>query len=252
MGPHPNGWALIREAIEERPQLIWLFALDVSLIFLADVLGFVLVLVAVAYSTWIVMPWAFYEKLKSRKADVQLKWLRRGEVLLFVSGTFLVSYAIADLIGQNMNLEIFISAILPFVRMSLLICGVILLFGGLYDSFRVVNFYASAEEPEHRLAFWGLIPFACFDLLVTMAFLLSYGTYFYKGAKMSAIGSVFFVAFVLALAGTFVAIAWVEHVPDLGRRVSLRGVVSLCLIVLPIVLLVSAWALGELGIRFFV
>ena len=232
--PPPNGWTLIREAIEKRPQIIALFALDMGLILLADVFGFVLVLVAVAYSTWIVMPWAFYEKLKARKADTQLKWLRHAEVLLFVSGTFLVFYAIMDLVGEGLTLDIFLSALLPLMKAVLLVFGVVLLLGGLYGSFRVVNFYSSAEEPEHSLAYWGILPFAVFDVVVIVVMISGIAQGYIATGKMSVMGWAFFISFFLALIGTALSIKWVKYVVDLGKRLSLRGLIVVALVIQPI------------------
>jgi hypothetical protein len=243
----PNGWTLIREAIEKRPELILLIEIDVGLLILADLFQFVLVLVAVAYSTWIVLPWAFYDKLEAKKANKQIGWLRRAEVSLFVSATFLVFYAITDLASGVTGLDPLVLSLLPVIKFTTLVFGFLMLLLGLYNSFRVVNFWAGAKEAEHSFAYWAVIPFLFFDFIIVLSVLIAFGIR-YGSTGLSPVGWALIVSFVLAFIGAAFAVKWIAYVADLGRQLNPRGVVSVILIVLPNILFVLVYVLGRLGI----
>lgn len=218
---------------------------------MADLFAFVLVLVAVAYSTWIVLPWAFYDKLETKKANRQIGWLRQAEVSLFVSATFLVFYVIADLASGLASLDITILALLPIMKFTLLTFGLILLLGGLFNSFRVVNFCAGAKETEHRLTYWAMLPFLTFEILVITSTLIAFGIRLNASKGATLTGWVFVASLVLALIGTGLALKWINYLADLERKTNVKGLVSLILAILPIILLVVLYLLGHLGVSFF-
>lgn len=247
-----NGWSLIRGVIKRKPATILLLELDLGLIIMADLFQFVLVLVAVAYSTWIILPWAFYKELKARKAWKQIGWLRLAEVLLFVSGTFFVFYVMVDLyITTAQNLEPLLAFVLPIMRAILLLVGSITLLSGLYESFRVVNYYSGAKEAMHSLTYWGLIPFYAFDIIMMIVIFASFAYEYSIVKEMTIVGWFFTVSACLTILGMATGIFWQEHVIELAKRPNLKGFVALAMVVLPIILLVLLYVLGSAGVRFF-
>lgn len=248
----PDGWALILQAVKKRPEIILLLELDIGLVILADLFQFILVLMAVAYSTWIVLPWAFYEELHKRRAIEQIDWLRRAEVLLFVSGTFFVFYVFADLASGLPNLDPWIaSGLLPIMKISLLLSGVIIMLLGLYLAFRVVNFYSGAKEVEHSILYWGAIPFLLFNLIVMLAQVIAFALQYSISRQLTPIGLAYFVSICLALGGTFLVIAWIQHLGNLSERFDVRGLLTLALVALPYFLLFLYYLLLHSGVSFF-
>ncbi|MGA3110327.1 MAG: hypothetical protein ABSD99_12915, partial [Candidatus Bathyarchaeia archaeon] len=66
---------------------------------MADLFQFVLALVAIAYSTWVVLPWAFYERLENMVMKREIGWLRSAQHFLFVSGSLFLFYVMTDLVA---------------------------------------------------------------------------------------------------------------------------------------------------------
>jgi hypothetical protein len=219
--------------------------LDLGLFILADIFQFVLVLVAVAYSTWVVLPWGFYDGLKKRHATRQIRLLRRAQVFLFISGVFLTFYVFADLASGVNNLDPFLASTLPALKIALFVAGFGMLIAGLYDSFRVVNFYSGATQAQHGLLHWATLPFLIFNILVILSLGVTYGLGWHYGMKITPFGIAFFISLWFAYVGNMLAIAWLNHIGNLGRELDIKGLIAVMFEILPYILLLVLYLLGS-------
>jgi len=226
---------------------VLLFAWDTACITLAvDTFQFILVLVAVAYSTWIVLPWAYYEKLEKLKARKQLKQLRTAQVSLFWSGTFLVGSIIASFAMMVQDIDAFILVLISNMEIGLATMGVSALLIGLYYSYRVVNFYSSAFAIRHSIKYWIAIPILMFDLADIVGILLAF-----YGKALTLIGWMFVVLSLIGFVGLLSLFFWLEYAIDLGNEVTYEGVLAIMALIYPNVLIVLLFLSSHYGVRFY-
>jgi len=237
----------MREAIAKRPEGLILVELDVGLLALADLFSFVLVLIAVAYSTWIVLPWAFYKKLEKRNAIKQLNWLRRAQILLFIAGVFFTFYVFADLAMGLSNLDPFASSLISLMRTALFVSGFAVLLGGLYDSFRVINFYSYATGARYSLLRWATVPFLFFNTAIIFGLGIDFGIGFHLAKQITLVGEAILASSFVAWAGTILAVVWHSHIGNLSRGFDIRGFVAIALVIFPYILLLALYLLGPSG-----
>lgn len=227
--------------IKRRPQILCLVVVDVVWIVMADLFQFVLALSALAYSTWIVLPWAFYEKLEDKVEREPMEWLRTSQMILFVAGTLFVTYVLFNFARELTGLPSFVVAVIQIAEYSTLTMGISMLLVGLYDAFRVVNFCSHADT--RNLAIWVIGPFLVFDGCVLLTLSLGLYNVYPEYVRAGQLGQwlLYLVYNLATVIGTLIAVYFYPHISELARRPNVRGIVSLVLLFAPVFLIVALY-----------
>jgi hypothetical protein len=240
----------VRKAFTKRPELVGILILDGVILVLADLFQLSLALAALDFSSWVVLPWAFYDKVSAHEKEVG--WLRTSEVYLFISGFLFLFYVIGEVSNQVTNLTPFLTTqILPLAQGVLWFFGFVLLLVGFYNAFRVVNYCSGIGESGRIMFKLSYLPFLVFNICeMSIQFYGIYQAYEILH-EIKLIGLLYGAFVLIALFGTFPAFKWFNHIYGLVREINLKGLVALILLVLPYLLLAFLYITYRLGVSFF-
>jgi hypothetical protein len=125
--------------------------------------------------------------------------------------------------------------------------GVLTLFAGLYQAFRVVRFYTRATQLEHGFGYWAIVPFAIADNLELASIVV---ILLLVGNRLNWIGFVVIAAAVFSYIGVgAVMVLWTRQIVGLTKHFSWRGLVGLFVIIWPNLFTVLLFLVGVLGVR---
>jgi hypothetical protein len=208
--------------ISKRPEVISLVATVILGLYLSDVFSGILGLIALAFSTWVVLPWAFYESLSARCAQTQIETLRSAQASLFASGIFFIIYLLAHLIGETTTLPSTILGLLPLLKAVALGLGGLVFIGGMLDAFHVVNFYVRLTPKEETDTLTMIsIPYQLFNIFLIFAEAKLIGPVIVDGHANTTQWAIF-AFFLITFLGAFVIAGWVRSLFEPGQPGGLR------------------------------
>ena len=202
-----------RKIVRKHPEVLTLLLAETGLLILAvDLFNFILVLIAIDFSSWVVLPWAFFDKVNVPEKKQEMRWMKEAQGLLFVSGIFFMAGVLTNLgIQAVTSADFTLYYTLPIIQFLVVAFGFIMMFGGLYEGFRLVNSVSALSNEEERGLFrLIMLPVLTFNLLLTF-FQISYvGVYILFTVNSLEVWT-YFVLLVVSLVGTFLAIGWLQY-----------------------------------------
>jgi hypothetical protein len=217
------------------------------LLLAADFYQFILVLVAIDFSSWVVLPWAFYDKVKGVGWERELRWLKEAQGLLFISGIFFIFGFLASVATEIPNPSAYVFYLLPLVQFLVFIFGFMMMFLGMYDGFRLVNAVSGIVGREERILFKTMfLPVILFNIVLTLLQIsLILGDYF---SPLTRVAFVYLVLLIVSFVGSFLSLGWLDYLLLAQNRSNARASWAISFLILPYVVMAIFVGLFHFGI----
>ena len=145
---------------KRHPELGSLIVWIVGMMVLAAFYDVSLVLIAVCFSTWLVLPWAYYESLIEKRLDANnaededraneitdtITQMREGQAYLFVAGFFFLVYILLRILDGIPSTNPIVIPYLYVMKDLMFIFGFVFMSQGFIRAARVVNTVTELHE----------------------------------------------------------------------------------------------------------
>lgn len=196
-----------------------------------------LIFITLCFSTWIVLPWAFYDKLPTDGPEISI--LRRAQIYLFMAGMFFLGYIVLRVLYGISPLNLAIGLFVPLIKDSLYLFALAMMSVGLVYAARVVNHVSRIGQEEKDLLNIPFFLVVGFGEFVTSLMLGAVVRNLYTSTGIIAVeDAIFVIIFVTVFLLNAVGIKWRDHIYRLfSSWKDARGIFAVAMMATPYLLL---------------